>query len=188
MIWMTGIYIFEYLKNQSLDSFDPPVKDKKLAFIKNCRFIDVRFSPDGIVTTGWVWKLYKEIDTSALASTLPFDGKQSPHGLIPRERSRLLQLASELGLDGHQDFVNDLYAYLDENFRGGVQQERSSKSYKDLMAKEIVRVIEEGKKIRLGCLMGQNPHRGIFVRESSREECLEESYVFTAWKPRRRSK
>jgi hypothetical protein len=57
--------IFEYLKNQSLDSFDPPVKDKKLAFIKNCRFVDIRFSPDGIVTTGWVWKLYKEIDTSA---------------------------------------------------------------------------------------------------------------------------
>jgi hypothetical protein len=97
----------------------------------------------------------------------------------------LIQLASELGLDGHQDLVNDLYAYLDEDFRGGVQQERSPKSYKDLMAKEIVRVIEEGKKIRLGCLMGQNPHRGIFVRESSREECLEESYVFTAWKPRR---
>jgi hypothetical protein len=178
--------IFEYLKTQSLDSFSPPVRDKKLAFLKNCRFVDVRFSLEGIVTTGWLWKLYKEISTSNFSSPPPVDKKRSAHGLTRYERSRLLQLASELALDSHMDLVADLYTYLDEDLRGGKQQERSSKYHKDLMAKELVNAIKEGKKIQLGCLMGRNPYRGIFIRDSSREERLEQSYVFTAWKPRRR--
>jgi hypothetical protein len=179
--------IFEYLKTQSLDNFDPPVEDKKLAFIKNCRFVDVKLSPDGIITKGWLWKLYKEIDTSDFASNPPFDRKRSSNGLRPHERSRLRQLTSELGLDRHQDLVNDLEAYLDEDSRGEEQEERSSKYYKDLMAKELVRAITEGKTIQLGCLLGQNPYRGIFICESSAEECPKESYVFSAWKPRKRS-
>jgi Heterokaryon incompatibility protein (HET) len=179
--------IFDYLKNQSLDNFDPPVEDKELTFIKNCRFVDVRLSPEGIITTGLLWKLHKEIDTSEFASNPPSDGKRSPNGLRPHERSRLLQLAYELNLDRHQDLVNDLYAYLDEDFHSEEQEERSSKYYKDLMAKELVRAIIDGKTIQLGCLLGQNPYSGIFIREPSGEECLKENYVFTAWKARIRS-
>lgn len=163
------------------------MEDKELTFIKNCRFVNVGLSPGGIITTGWLWRLYKEIDTSEFASNPPFDGKRSSNGLRPHERSRLPQLASELDLKRHQDLANDLYAYLDEDSHGGEQEERSSKYYKDLMTKGIVRAIIEGKIIQLGCLVDRNPYRGIFIREPSGEEYLKESHVFTAWKPRRRS-
>jgi hypothetical protein len=179
--------IFDYLKTQSLDNFDPPVEDKELTFIKNCRFVNVRLSREGIITTGFIWKLYKEIDTSEFASNPSFDRKRSPNGLSPHERSRLLQLVYELNLERHQNLVKNLYAYLNEDFHGEEQEERSSKYYKDLMAKEVARAIMEGKTIQLGCLLGKNPYNGIFIRESSGEECFKESYVFTAWKPRRRS-
>ena len=166
--------IFDYLQLLALDSFDPPVRSKELAFIKNCRLVDVRLSPDGIVTKGRLWRLHKAIDTGAFASKPPSES-ESPHGLNGFQRSRLRQLSGELRLRGHRTLADDLDGYLHEDAE---DQTGPSKEYEDLMAEEVVEAIRNRRTIHLGCLKGSNPYRGIFVTDPALGP---PSHSFTAW-------
>ncbi|MCJ1254529.1 hypothetical protein MMC24_002344 [Lignoscripta atroalba] len=56
--------IHEYLHKLSMDDIEPPVCKKQLTFIKRCRLVDVTLSKHGIETTGWLWELGEEVDTS----------------------------------------------------------------------------------------------------------------------------
>ena len=166
--------IFSYLRQLALDNFDPPVKGKELTFIKRCRFVDVRLIPDGIMTSDRLWKLHKAIDTGAFTSrTLP-EG-ESPDGLTRYQRSLLRQLCVELQLKGHKKLAEDLDGYLNDDIDGKWSPE---KSYMDLMAEKIVEAIRQRMTIHLGCLVGRNPYRGIFVTDPALET---PPYVFTAW-------
>jgi hypothetical protein len=53
--------IFHYMKQQSIARFNPLVHRKELTFLKHCRLVDVRFRPEGIETTGYLWQLRKKI-------------------------------------------------------------------------------------------------------------------------------
>ena len=129
--------IFDYLRLLALDNFDPPVESKEPTFIKSCRLVDVRLSPDGIVTSGRLWKLYKAIDTGTFASEMPSE-KRSLNGLNAYQRKRLRQLSVELQVQGHERLAVDLEGYLDEDAKG---KQYRSKQYKDLMAEEVVEAI-----------------------------------------------
>ena len=166
--------IFSYLRQLALDNFDPPVKDKELTFIKRCRFVDVRLTPDGIVTSGRLWKLHKAIDTDAFTSqTRP--EQETPNGLNKYQRSLLRQLCVELQLQRYKTLAADLDEYLNDDIDGKWSPE---KSYMDLMAERIVEAIRQRMTIHLGCLEGRNPYRGIFVTDPASET---PPYVFTAW-------
>ncbi|KAI1468923.1 heterokaryon incompatibility protein-domain-containing protein [Daldinia caldariorum] len=52
--------IHEYIYEQSLSSFRPPVQ-QGLTFIKGCRFSSARLTPEGTLTRGHLWKLGKVI-------------------------------------------------------------------------------------------------------------------------------
>ena len=58
--------IFSYLRQIAFDRLHPPVESKELTFIKGCRLVDVRLSPDGIVTSGRLRRLHKAIDTGKI--------------------------------------------------------------------------------------------------------------------------
>ena len=77
----------------------------------------VTLSPNGIITTGWLWRWDIEIDTTALTFRVPFtpDQKSSPHGLRFCQRSRLRQLALKLKSQGYEVLVNKMYRYLHED-------------------------------------------------------------------------
>ena len=166
--------IFSYLRQLALDNFDPPVKTKELTFIKRCRFVDVRLTPDGIVTSGRLWKLHKAINTDAFTSRTWPEG-ETPNGLNKYQRSLLRQLYVELQLQGYKRLAEDLDEYLKDDIDGKWSPE---KSYKDLMAERIVEAIRQRMTIHLGCLVGRNPYRGIFVTDPAMET---PPYVFTAW-------
>ena len=166
--------IFSYLRQLALDNFDPPVKDKELTFIKRCRFVDVRLTPDGIVTSGRLWKLHKAIDTDAFTSQRRPE-RETPNGLNKYQRSLLRQLCVELQLQGYKTLAEDLDKYLNDDIDGKWSPE---KSYMDLMAEQIVEAIKQRMTIHLGCLVGRNPYRGIFVTDRALET---PTYVFTAW-------
>ena len=166
--------IFSYLRQLALDNFDPPVRDKELTFIKRCRFVDVRLIPDGIVTSGRLWKLHKAIDTDAFTSRAQLE-EETPDGLNKYQRSLLRQLCVELQIQGQKRLAEDLDRYLNDDIECKWSPE---KPYKDLMAERIVEAIRQRMAIHLGCLVGRNPYRGIFVIDPALET---PSYVFTAW-------
>ncbi|OJD31714.1 heterokaryon incompatibility [Diplodia corticola] len=60
---LEAMNIFEYLKAISLDSFSPPLQKGQLTFLKSCRFVDVRLSENGVLTSGWLWKLDRQVST-----------------------------------------------------------------------------------------------------------------------------
>lgn len=171
--------IFKFLKGQSL-GFNPPVKEKELTFIKHCRFTDVRLSQEGIITFGCLWKVCKKIRTSHFATQFELDWKVYPKGLSGYQRSRLSQLAKEIGQMGYGDLSNDLRDYLVEDARSS-KSVYPSKQYKDFMAEKIVQAMGKGRPIYLGCLSGSNSYRGIFIHKQYRKQKLNESYAFTAW-------
>ena len=166
--------IFDYLQHLALDDIYPPVESKELTFIKSCRLVDVRLSPDGIVTSGRLWRLHKAIDTGLFTSkTQPERGPLN--GLNRYQRSRLRQLSEELRLRGYETLANDLDYYLHEDAE---ELSYASKQYMDLMAEVVVEAIRNRETIHLGCLVGRNPYRGIFVTDDALET---PSYAFTAW-------
>ena len=166
--------IFDYLQQLALDDIDPPVENKELTFIKSCRLVDVRLSLDGIVTSGRLWKLHKAIDTGLFTSQTQPE-REYPNGLNSYQRSQLRRLSEDLRLQGYETFATDLDDYLQEDAE---DLSYPSKQYKDLMAEVVVEAIRERRTIHLGCLVGRNPYRGIFVTDAALEI---PSHAFTAW-------
>jgi hypothetical protein len=175
--------VFHYLKYQSFDKFEPPVQGKELTFLKHCRLVDVRFHPDGIRTTGHIWRVHKCIDTQQFRSRLVFDDKRSRFGLKRYERARLRQFAFEVR-ETYEELAYSLYNYLNQDIQENGKP-TSGKRIMDLMAKEVVCAITDGKMVQLGCIVGCTPYHGIFVTDSS---CKSQSiYAFTAWETGRPS-
>ncbi|KAL9137057.1 MAG: hypothetical protein Q9175_001735 [Cornicularia normoerica] len=138
--------VFDYLRLLALDNFDPPVENKELTFLKSCRLVDVRLSPDGIVTSGRLWKLYKAINTDTSTFEMPSE-KEFRNGLNAYQRSRLRYLSVVLQLQGHERLAVDLEEYLHEDAK---DLQYPSKQYKDLMAESVVEAIKNRKTMYLG--------------------------------------
>ena len=172
--------IFDYLRLLSLDSFDPPVQRQQLTFLKTCRLVDVHLSPDGIETCGMLWKVHKAIETREFTTKPPHE-PTSPNGMNSYQRSRIGQLSTDLRLQSYERLANDLDQYLQEDAENYAAP---SKQYKDLMAEEVVEAIKQRRTIYLGCLVGRNPYRGIFIPGLAEQK---PSYVFTAWSRARNS-
>jgi hypothetical protein len=171
--------IFKFLKGQSL-AFNPPVEEKELTFIKHCRFTNVRLSREGIITSGCLWKVCKKIHTRYFTTQFKQDWRVYPKGLSGYQRSRLSQLAKEIGQMGYGDLSKDLGDYLYEDAQSS-KSVYPSKQYKDFMAEKIVQAMGKGRPIYLGRLSGSGLYRGIFIHKQYRKQKLNESHAFTAW-------
>lgn len=179
--------IFDFLKKRSLNTFQPPI-DKRLTFIKSCRFINVRFSKEGIRTEGHIWKLSKSIDVEFLPRLPSEHG--SPNGLSGYQRRRLRQLATELasGRQGkhYRALAKHLNRYLGEDAQLSEKYKPSfSKRFKDWMAGELVKAMcSRSKTLRLASIVNglsneaYRPYSGVFIGDAAKS--VTERYVFTS--------
>ena len=174
--------VFQYLDENSLDDFEPPVSKKELTFMKSCRFVDVELSPHGILTTGWLWKRREALNTtgSTFRKRMGSGPKSSSLGLSDYSRSVLQRLASSLQ-QKHQALVQDIERYLEEDASSDNHENIASKRYKDAMAEQVVEAIRQGRPLYLGCPLGSQSYRGIFIGEHRQDELPKASYVFTAY-------
>ena len=92
-----GNNIFDYLRSQSLRTFQTPNIGQKLTFIKQCRFPSVELSEDGILTSGHLWQLTKIVKD---ARKTPSPPKGPDYHLNGYQRMRLCQLAEHLDSGG----------------------------------------------------------------------------------------
>ncbi|KAK6824433.1 hypothetical protein RU639_005104 [Aspergillus parasiticus] len=181
--------IFDYLRSQSLRTFQTPDIDQKLTFIKSCRFADVELSEEGILTSGHLWRLGKIVEDARSTRPPP---RGDDYQLNWYHRMRLGQLARHL-CSGECGSCYDYIAsaideYLDQDERWENKDITFSKFYKDLMAEEIVKAMDDrhSPRLRLGLLISQeeyrgtNPYSGVFIREPGHRWEEDETYVFTA--------
>ena len=175
--------IFDFLKNQSLDSFKSPIREE-LTFIKGCRFTKVELVKEGVQTCGHLWKIGKRIEVKREAR-LPWEDS-TRGGLNDRQRYSLKQLAHELGIGMHER----RYETLADNLLHYLKEEEKSKysfaeEYMYCMAREVLDAMTDpGKVLRLGCLVDGSdnkgtPYRGIFVCDANDQG---PEYIFTAWR------
>ncbi|EYE91545.1 HET-domain-containing protein [Aspergillus ruber CBS 135680] len=188
--------ISDYLKSQSLRTFQTPDIDQKLTFIKHCRFPVVQLSEEGILTSGHLWRLNKIVE-DARATRPPQRGRD--YYLNRYQRMRLTQLARHLDSGDcgscYQHIASAIDGYLDQDKMWGNKNITFSKYYKDLMAEEIVKAMDDQRSLRLqlGSIIsqedhtGSNPYRGIFIREAGHSWTNEKTYVFTAICPAEKS-
>jgi hypothetical protein len=178
--------IFESLEDRSLNSVNSPVK-QGLTFIKSCRLTEVKFVNKGLQTSGHLWKLGKKIKVKCEAKLPGEDSTRD--GLNGHQRYCLKQLAHELGTGVHgrryETLADNLLRYL-------AREKRSKHSFADKymrwMAKDVFgAMIDQGKVLRLGCLVGSSSkgsaYCGIFVCEA-KDQAPE--YIFTASSPSKR--
>jgi uncharacterized C2H2 Zn-finger protein len=132
--------------------------------------------------------LRKKINTRELLRNFPShpnssNGNETRNKLSRRQRAILYQLVSILSGDGHGTLVKDIETFLAED--ANRNEDLPSTRYKYIMAKEVIRAIENGRVLHLGLLLKgrykKSPYRAIFVRGTCEDDTPEVSYVFTVW-------
>ncbi|KAI1374157.1 hypothetical protein F4677DRAFT_181956 [Hypoxylon crocopeplum] len=182
-----GDNIFEYLTKQSLSSFRPPI-DEGLTFIKSCRFVDPKLTAEGTKTKGHLWRLGKVIRSEPL--------KQMKFCTL----TPISRFATDLQYRKYGAAYSDLaYLLLQLTYEYmPVPTEDKHRlrlwEWKEWMANEVEDALEEGKVLRLGCLVhpryenGESPYRAVFV--SDKDDDWDESvpsYVFTSTRPAKKN-
>lgn len=182
--------IFDYLKKQSLRVQTPDI-DYKLTFIKRCRFRRVNMCQEGIRTSGCLWRLKKVIEDPTV--TLPPRSRGRGYSLDNGERRRLGQLAKHLRSGDSGSRYREIASDIDEYLKEDKWWERDkaitfSKEYKDIMAREVIKAMEDRSRnrLKLGCLPSHkhkpDQYRGVFISEDDHPWPYndKETYVFTA--------
>ena len=164
--------------------------DKKLIFLKSCRFPNVKLGKDGVQTKGHLWKVGRSFKPNYMIGSCRKDDRCQ--GLTWRERRHIWQLALDLnsGRHGWQ------YTGLAEHFREYLEEDAAlteednlslAKSFKNWMARKVASAIDSGgKALYLACLTdgsdkASSSYIGIFVGNGADVQPLR--YVFTASKP-----
>ncbi|KAI0977549.1 hypothetical protein F4678DRAFT_18303 [Xylaria arbuscula] len=148
--------VSEYLKAHLFQNFNVPKSKSSLTFKKSCRFSNVHFERQGVLTTGQVWKLGAEIKTATFPGIAP---RRKDHSRLPtpHQQDRLAQLAKALRSMLCSDLADDIETYLDHSSDGTTQSSFGSimpQEFLHLMAEEVVRAIDNKKTLRLASLYG----------------------------------
>ncbi|KAI0842999.1 hypothetical protein F5Y06DRAFT_256630 [Hypoxylon sp. FL0890] len=169
--------IHEFLSKQSLSSFRPPI-DEGLTFIKSCRFVDPQLTSQGTLTAGHLWRLGKVIRRKPMKN----------HKW--RRLEPLDEFATDLYYRKHGGPYTDLAIRIQQWSCDPVyrRKRRICPGWREWMAKEVEKALEEGQVLRLGCLVHpkygseDSPYCAIFVGNSN-EDWQDEtvgSYAFTS--------
>ncbi|RYP78264.1 hypothetical protein DL771_000741 [Monosporascus sp. 5C6A] len=169
---VSGMTVSEFLKAQSFDGLSSPRYEPSLTFNKGCRFVDVKLTETGVLTSGHLWELGPTIPTAQFGSHLPPVGNV-PGALGPQEQQLLTQLWRKL--DSHCE-TRTLASHRENEPFG------FSENYMLMMAAEVASAIREGKVLRRGRLEGQDQYSAIFVWGDDSSEGP--AFVFTSSQPR----
>ncbi|KAI1759346.1 hypothetical protein GGR53DRAFT_150800 [Hypoxylon sp. FL1150] len=176
--------IHEYLSQQSLSSFRPPV-DEGLTFIKSCRFFEPRLTAEGTMTSGHLWKLSKVIRRKPM--------KWDKYNTLPP----LDIFATDLFYQGRGtsdlNFATRLLEWSREHSAPPGHQNGNGRrprrwGWRQWMTDEVEEALMEGKSLRLGRLVhpryrGEDTaYRAVFVGDVDDGAWDDEgvaSYAFT---------
>lgn len=177
--------VFEYLKNQSLKTHQPPIERNALTFIKSSRLSVLKLTEHGTMVRGHLWKLSKIFEVPIYNSSNGVE-RSSARGLNSYQRQRLKDLA--VAIQGqafgnrYQKLANGIWAYLREDKRPR-RGTSSWKEYMDIMAEELVEALRTKKPLRLGRLVDKNDkhssYLAIFIWDIDAEN--DETHVFTSF-------
>jgi hypothetical protein len=142
----------EYIKYISFDHFFPPSNERrKLSWLKQCRLWPERLSEQGIVTSGYLWRVdteIAEIETRDWNFSSPEMDDSEDFGLNADQRARLNELMGELEQRGiYKGLWHQLGRFLEQD---GPQT--YAKEYMNTMAGEVVEAIHCGRSLYVATL------------------------------------
>jgi hypothetical protein len=177
----TEISLSKYLDDISFSAFDPPVGDRELTWLKNCRLSNVTLSEEGMHTTGHMWHVYDRFKITQWPDPYPSPDTDVQRELEEGVRDRLYQLAGRLRRaeeSGSMREESRLPELLDQ-YRQTRKPLSAATEHMDLMASEVVRAIEDDQYewLSLAKLEGsRDTANAIFVGKYDND-----ALIFTSW-------
>jgi hypothetical protein len=184
-----------YLKTISFNGFDPPVGDKELTWLKDCRLSNVTLSTKGIHTKGHLWRVFNRFEINW--KRLPFSrsedgtsGESMPDDVTCEDEWQQFKqwclelLAGKLERAAENPRTGIKESRLPERLRfyvktfGSSRNQTADMQHMDLMASEIVRAIadKQHQYLSLAVLEGSDDWAcAIFVGDHT-----ENPFVFTS--------
>lgn len=178
----TTMGLDDYLDHVSFNKFDPPVGARELTWLKNCRLPDPELVRSGIRSTGYLWSVQTKVCTyNWKPLSRRYSQRSWKDGLDDRQRSYLFELIKMLRRVKHSAGLRkELSKYLEEDMKSRysppLDRKQVVKRYKDVMAREVCRAIQERQPLYLAAIHETNELKAIFVGP-----CHQNTTIFTAW-------
>jgi hypothetical protein len=151
----------EYLYSISFDKFRPPSEVFELSWLKRCRLWPAEFSREGVITSGYLWRVHEKIETSGWVPVRAVRNYSKPARLRTYQRNTLNRLVDELArLGSHDTLRKRLVGYLDNDRKRDPSEARA---YMNIMAEEVVEAIHSRRRLYLAGLAGSSHACAIFV-------------------------
>jgi hypothetical protein len=166
--------ISDYMQYISFNKFDPPVKTKRLSYLKACRLHHVSLHPEGLLTKGFLWHITGTLRPTKWAPCPRNSRKNHGFGLKDFQRDRIAQLADVLRKSGCRMLAAEIERYLvDDMIR---REPTAAKRHMDIMAKSVVESICTGVPLQTAGTRSSGSSCGVFVgvQDSSMG-------MFTSW-------
>jgi hypothetical protein len=166
--------ISNYMQYISFNKFDPPVKKKRLSYLKACRLHHVSLHHEGLLTKGFLWNVTRTLLPARWARCPRKSRKNHDFGLNDFQRDRLFQLADVLRKSSCRMLAADIERYLvDDMIR---EKPTAAKRHMDIMAESVVEAIRTGIPLQTAGTRSSGNSCGVFVgvQDSSMG-------MFTSW-------
>ncbi|KAF4820336.1 hypothetical protein CGCTS75_v011342 [Colletotrichum tropicale] len=170
----SGLTAMEFLQKHAFQRFNPPAENYQLTFNKGCRFVDVSLEPDGVHTSGRLWKL-RQLEIK-----------------FPRHKSKrwnnthaLRRLRDCIRKRPHCQ--ENLAARLDRHLKQMRKPPpNAAADHMACMTTALASAIRKGKSLRLGYRPNSSkrfsPPMGIFICPDGPDQDGRPEYVFTSFK------
>ena len=169
--------VYDFLHRISF-TFSPPMDFYQVSFIDNhCRFSEVKLKPNGVETSGWLWKIGETISFDQDRDDFSEKSLESESSSSNADDWELHVLLRELKHLNQHSLVNQIYRHLDRD----IGQDWPSKYFIDLMMAAILKGLREGKNLSLAYLNEESEALGIFVGLPNDDIPREPRMVFTSF-------
>jgi hypothetical protein len=170
----TEMGISNYMQYISFNKFDPPVKQKRLSYLKAYRLHDVSLHPEGLLTKGFLWHVTGTLRPSKWAPCRRNSRKNHDFGLNDFQRDRIFQLADVLRKSRCWMLAAEMEKYLVDDMTR--KKPTTAKRHMDIMAESVVEAIRTGVPLQTTETRSSGNSCGVFVgvQDSSMG-------MFTSW-------
>ncbi|KAM0698733.1 hypothetical protein Q7P36_002200 [Cladosporium allicinum] len=168
------IDISNYMQYISFIKFDPPVKTKRLSYLKACRLHYVSLHPKGLLTKGFLWHVTGTLLLTKWAPCPRNSRKNHDFGLNDFQRDRIFQLAGVLRKSRCWMLAAEIERYLVDDMTP--KKPIAAKRHMDIIAESVVEAIRTGVPLQTAGTWSSGDSCGVFigVQDSSMG-------MFTSW-------
>ncbi|TGJ82741.1 hypothetical protein E0Z10_g6025 [Xylaria hypoxylon] len=149
---LSEMTISKCLETLLFQGFCVPGGKPDLTFNKRCRFINVHLTGSGVRTNDHLWRLGPTVDTATFPVSKVPQTKSKVGSLTPYQQDRLAQLAIILRSLSHRDLAAQIETSLDRIDKDQYGTTTFPRDYLHTMAIEVVRAIDQKRKLRLASL------------------------------------